>query len=84
MSPVLPSPSSVPSLVLCPVFPWWLTQVNGDVGVRDPSPPREGQSSAGVGIGVQHFTGTPITAPGGAVELVGGGVLGDPAVAGSW
>lgn len=50
--------------------------------MQDPRARREGLGLAGVSVGVQDLSGTPITAPGGAVVLVRGGILGHPAVTG--
>lgn len=46
--------------------------------------PRVRQNLAGVGKGVWGLAEPSITAPGGAVELIGGGVLGDSTVADTW
>lgn len=85
-TPELPQPAQVPNVPTppgpFPSLPTWLTQINRDVRVRGPGPPRDGQSVAGGAVGVQGVPGTPLAAAGGAVELVGRGVLRHPAVAG--
>lgn len=58
----------------------WLTQVNGDLRVGGSGAPRVRQNLAGVGKGVWGLAEPSITAPGGAVELIRGGVLGDSTV----